>query len=145
MKRPVGTALPNLVQGRVILIAAAEDEPTLDAPHAWRGMPVGPALLTWQIRSWNGRAAIGRRVAVDLRNDLPDQSFWQVYARGTYQNMAPLGRHYSWAQPGSYLFKLTPTAFDTRSLRNGTYDLVVTATDIRGNSSSLTRRLTVKN
>jgi murein DD-endopeptidase MepM/ murein hydrolase activator NlpD len=138
-------ALPNLVRGRVILVAAAEDEPTINAPSAWRGMPVAPALLTWQIRSWNGRTAIGRRVALDLRTTLPEHSFWQVYARGTYQNMAPLGSHYSWAQPGSYLFKLTPTAFDTRSLRNGTYDLVVTATDTRGNSSSLSRRFTIQN
>jgi hypothetical protein len=30
-------------------------------------------------------------------------------------------------------------------LRDGAYDLVVTATDIRGNSSSLTRRFTVGN
>jgi Peptidase family M23 len=137
--------LPNLVHGRVVLVAAAEDKPTLEAPHAWRDMPVAPALLSWQIRSWNGRAVIRQRVAVDLRNALPDRSFWQVYARGTYQNMAPLGRHYSWAQPGSYQFKLTPAAFDTRSLPDGTYDLVVTATDIRGNSGSLSRRFTIKN
>ena len=137
--------LPNLVRGRMILVAAAEDEPTINAPSAWRGMPVAPALLTWQIRSWNGRAVTAQRVAVDLRTTLPDRSFWQVYARGTYQNMAALGNHYSWGQPGSYLFKLTPTPFDTRSLRDGTYDLVVTATDTRGNSSSLTRRFTVGN
>ena len=138
-------SLPNLVRGRVLLVAAAEDVPTLDAPHAWRGMPVTPALLTWQIRSWNGRAVIRRRVAIDLRTDLPNRSFWQVYARGTYQNMAALGRHYSWGQPGSYQFKLTPSAFDTRSLRDGAYDLVVTATDTSGNSSSLSRRFTVRN
>jgi hypothetical protein len=67
-----------------------------------------------------------------------------VYARGTYQNMAVFGSHYSWAQPGSYVFKLGP-AFNTRQLRDGAYDIVVTATDIRGNSSSLSRRFTVAN
>ena len=103
-------SLPNLVRGRGLMVAAAEDEPTIAAPHAWQGMPVAPALLTWQIRSWTGRAVIRKRVAVDFRSALPDRSFWQVYARGTYQNMAALGRHYSWAQPGSYQFKLTPAA-----------------------------------
>ena len=59
--------------------------------------------------------------------------------------MAVFGHHYSWGQPGSYLFKLSQTAFDTHTLRDGAYDLVVTATDLRGNSSSLTRRFTVAN
>lgn len=136
--------LPNLVRGRVMLVAAAEDDPTISAPDAWRGLPVTPALVTWEIRSWTGRVVLGRQVAADFRGDLPDRSFWQVYARGTYQNMAVLGHHYSYAQPGSYLFKLS-SAFDTRRLRDGAYDLVVTATDIRGNSSSLAQRFTVGN
>ena len=127
-----------MLRGRVLLVAGAEDEPTMDAPSGWRGLPVTPALITWQIRSWNGRVVLGRQVAADFRSNLPDRSFWQVYARGTYQNMAVFGHHYSWGQPGSYLFKLSPTAFDTRTIRDGAYDLVVTATDIRGNSSSLT-------
>jgi murein DD-endopeptidase MepM/ murein hydrolase activator NlpD len=137
--------LPNLIRGRVLLVASAEDAPTMDAPEEWRGLPVSPALLTWQIRSWNGKVVVDREVAADFRDGLPDRSFWQVYVRGTYQNMAVLGHHYSWAQPGSYLFKLSPAGFDTRTLRDGAYDLVVTATDIRGNSSSLTRRFTVGN
>jgi murein DD-endopeptidase MepM/ murein hydrolase activator NlpD len=137
--------LPNLIRGRVLLVAAAEDEPTIDAPEAWRGLPVTPALLTWEIRSWNGRLVLRRKTAADFRGALPNRGFWQIYARGTYQNMAVLGHHYSWAQPGSYLFKLSPEGFDTHRLRDGAYDLVVTATDIRGNSSSLTRRFTVGN
>ena len=56
-----GDGLPNLVRGRVILVAAAEDEPTIDAPEAWRGLPLAPALLTWEIRSWNGGSSLGRR------------------------------------------------------------------------------------
>jgi hypothetical protein len=136
--------LPNLIRGRVLLVASAEDDPTIDAPEGWKGLPVTPALITWEVRSWTGKVIRGRRIAVDFRNALPDRSFWSVYARGTYQNMAVLGRHYSWAQPGSYLFKLGP-AFNTRQLRDGAYDIVVTATDIRGNSSSLSRRFTVAN
>ncbi len=137
--------LPNRVRGRVLLVAGVEDDPTMNAPEAWRGLPVTPALLTWEIRSLNGRVVLGRQIAVDVRGSLPDRSFWQVYARGTYQNMAVFGRHYSWSQPGMYLFKLTSRAFDTQTLRDGAYDLIVTATDIRGNSSSLTRRFTVAN
>ncbi len=137
--------LPNLVRGRVLLVAGAQDDPTINAPEAWSGLPVTPALLTWEIRSWNGKVVLGRQVAADFRDVLPNRSFWQVYARGTYQNMAVFGHHYSWGQPGSYLFRLSPTAFDTHRLRDGAYDLVVTATDIRGNSSSLTRRFTVAN
>jgi hypothetical protein len=136
--------LPNSVSGRVLLIAGAEDDPTMSAPGSWHGLPVAPALVTWKIRTWTGKVVLGPQVAADFRRTLPGWSLWSVYARGTYQNMAVLGHHYSWAQPGSYLFRLGP-AFNTRRLRNGTYDLVVTATDIRGNSSSLKRRFTVEN
>jgi hypothetical protein len=128
----------------VLLIAGVEDDPTISAPGAWHALPVTPALVTWKIRTWTGKVVLGPQVAADFRGALPHGSLWSVYARGTYQNMAVLGSHYSWAQPGSYLFKLGP-AFNTRQLRNGAYDLVVTATDIRGNSSSLARRFTVKN
>jgi murein DD-endopeptidase MepM/ murein hydrolase activator NlpD len=136
-------ALPNRVSGRVLLVAGAEDDPTISAPGAWHGLPVTPALVTWKIRTWTGKVVIGPLVATDFRSHLPGSNLWSVYARGTYQNMAVLGDHYSWAQPGSYLFRLG--ALNTRRLRNGTYDLVVTATDIRGNSSSLRRRFTIEN
>ncbi len=46
-------------------------------------------------------------------------------------------------QRGTYLFKLAK--FNTHSLRDGVYELVVTATDIRGNSGSQTLRFTVHN
>jgi hypothetical protein len=137
--------LPNLIRGRVLLVASVEDAPTINAPDAWRRLPVTPALVTWEIRSWTGKVVVQRQTAADFRDSLPNRSFWQVYARGTYQNMAVLGHYYSYAQPGSYLFKLSPGGFDTHRLRDGAYDLVVTATDIRGNSSSLSRRFTVAN
>src|SRR5262245_38362006 len=145
--RPTETGrevLPNLIRGNVLILADAEDDPTMNAPDGWQGLPVTPALVTWEIRSWNGKVVRARQTAADFRGALPNRSFWSVYARGTYQNMAVLGHHYSWAQPGSYLFKLGPV-FNTRQLRDGAYDLVVTATDMRGNSSSLKRRFTIKN
>jgi hypothetical protein len=55
--------------------------------------------------------------------------------------MAVFGGHYSWGQRGEYRFKLG--TFDTRRLANGAYDLVVVATDTRGNSSSATQRFLV--
>ena len=54
------------------------------------------------------------------------------------------GQHYSYLQRGAYLFKLAQQ-FDTRTLRDGVYDLIVKASDIRGNSSSQTLRFTVHN
>jgi hypothetical protein len=134
--------LPNRVTGRVTLVAGAEDDPTMSAPGQWAGLPVGPALLTWEIRTWNGKPVIKEQVSVDLRERLPrGVEFWQTYARGTYQNMAAFGGHYSWGQRGNYMYKLA--TFNTRRLGRGAYDLVVTATDTRGNSSSSKRRFLV--
>jgi murein DD-endopeptidase MepM/ murein hydrolase activator NlpD len=134
--------LPNLVHGRIAIVVEAEDEPTIHAPGQWRGLPVSPALLSWEIRTWQGRHVTRRRVAIDFRSGLPrGEEFWQVYERGTYQNMAVFGGHYSWGQRGSYLYKLS--TFDTRGLRPGAYDIVVIASDTRGNTSSAKRRFLV--
>jgi Peptidase family M23 len=136
--------LPNFVRGRVEIVADAEDSPTEPGRCAWHG-PVGPALVTWQIRSLTGRSVVPQRVAVDFRTSVPrNSSFWRVYARGTYQNQTVFGNHYSYLERGSYLFKLAPR-FDTRTLRDGVYDLIVKASDIRGNSGSQTLRFTVHN
>jgi hypothetical protein len=59
--------------------------------------------------------------------------------------MSVFGKHFSYMQPGRYLFRLAPGGFDTRRLRDSVYDLIVTATDIRGNSSSLAVRFSVHN
>jgi murein DD-endopeptidase MepM/ murein hydrolase activator NlpD len=134
--------LPNLVRGRVAIVVGAEDSPTMDAPGQWRGLPVSPALLSWEIRTWQGKHVTKRRVGIDFRSRLPrGDEFWKVYARGTYQNMAVFEGHYSWGQRGTYLFKLA--TIDTRGLRNGAYDLVVIAADSRGNTSSASRRFLV--
>ena len=140
--RGQGEMLPNLVRGRVAIVVGAEDDPTIEAPGQWRGLPVAPALLSWEIRTWQGRPVTRRAVAVDFRSRLPrGDEFWAVYARGTYQNMAVFSGHYSWGQRGSYLYTLA--TFDMSRLRNGAYDLVVIATDMRGNTSSAKRRFLV--
>ena len=136
--------LPTFVRGRVEIAVNAEDSPTEPGPCGWHG-PVTPALLTWQIRNIAGRAVVPQHVAFDVRTSVPPNSaFWRVYARGTYQNQTVFGKHYSYLQRGAYLFKLAQQ-FDTRTLHDGVYDLIVKASDIRGNSSSQTLRFTVHN
>jgi hypothetical protein len=138
--------LANYVQGRVILVAEASDLPSMRVPGRWRDMPVTPAVVSWHLATWNGRTVVHERVAVDFRSSIPEpRSLWTVYARGSFQNMAVFGDHYSWLQPGSYLFKLTTAPFDTRRLADGVYDLVVTAADMRGNRGSASRRFLVHN
>jgi hypothetical protein len=87
---------------------------------------------------------VARAPAVDFERVPRNSSFWRVYARGTYQNQTVFGNHYSYLERGAYLFKLAPQ-FDTRTLRDGVYDLIVEASDIRGNSGSHTLRFTVHN
>jgi murein DD-endopeptidase MepM/ murein hydrolase activator NlpD len=141
-----GSALmPNYVQGRILMVAEAYDTRQLRIPGVWQPMPVAPARIAWRLRGMS-RKTVARGLAADFRTSVPSNAaFWSYYARGTYQNMSVFGSHYSWGQPGCFLFKLTHSAFDTESVRDGVYDLIVTATDIAGNSSSKSLRLTVHN
>jgi hypothetical protein len=137
---------PNFVRGSVWLVAGAFDKPSLPVPGDWAGLPVTPALVTWRIQTPNGTVVVPMRVAVDFRTSEPSNAdFWSTYARGSFQNMAVFAKHYSFMQPGKYLFLLSPTKFDTHSLRDGVYDLVVTAADIAGHSSTRSLRFSVHN
>jgi hypothetical protein len=139
-------AFPNLLRGSVDLVVDAYDTSNVPVPGIWRDMPVAPALLTWQIRDLRPRVVVGSTVAVDFRTAMPsNSSFWNVYARGSYQNMSVFGKHYSYREPGRYLYRLTPKPFDTTRLKDGVYDLVVTATDVRGNPTTASLRFTVHN
>lgn len=138
--------MPNFVRGSVLLLASAFDTPDLAVPGIWHGLPVTPALITWHIQSWTGKVVVPEQIARDVRATVPaNTAFWSYYARGSYQNMAVFGKHYSYLEKGCYLFKLTRTPFDTRQLRDGVYDLVVSAADIRSNTSSRSLRITVHN
>ena len=138
--------VPNMVHGKVLLIAEAYDRPELAIPAPWNNMPVSPAKITWRIQHMTGRIVVRTRVARDVRVTIPKQErYWEYYARGTFQNMSVFGKHYSYGQPGCFLFKLTKSSFDTTSLRDGVYDLVVTVTDIAGNSSKSALRFTIRN
>jgi hypothetical protein len=135
---------PTFVRGRVEIVADAHDTPTMAVEGAWNGLPTTPALVSWRIQKVTGQVIVPERIAVDYRTTAPANSdFWHVYARGSYQNMCVFGRHYAFMQRGAYLFKLAQ--LDTRSLRDGVYELVVTASDIRGNSAAQSLRLTVHN
>lgn len=140
------TVMTNFVRGRLVIVAEAYDTPSLPVPGIWHGMPVTPALVTWRIQRWTGKVVVPERATVDFRvNEPPAAAFWNVYERGTFQNMSVFGKHYSYLQPGNFLFKLTPAPIDTRQLHDGVYEVVVTATDTCGNSSFLVRRFTVHN
>jgi len=144
--------MPLNVHGRVYLLAEAIDTaepidtPGLRTPGVYRDWPVTPARITWRIEHWNGRIAVREQVARDVRQSIPeDDRFWSSFARGTYQNQSVFGSHYSYLQHGRFVFKLTPRPFDTRTLRDGVYDLVVTATDIAGHTNTARFRFTVQN
>lgn len=139
--------MPEFLRGRVELLASVADQPMLKVPAPWTDMPVTPALVTWQIqRAGTGKIVVPSHTAYDVRDHLPaPTAFWQVYARGTHQNMSVFGKHYSYMQPGLFLLRLTPGGFDTRTLSDAVYELVVTATDIRGSHSSTMQRFSVHN
>ncbi len=138
--------MPEILRGRVEIVASAHDLPSLPVHGVWHDLPVTPALVEWRVQRTNGKVVVPTRVTYDVRQHLPSfRDFWRIYARGTHQNMSVFGKHYSYMQPGNYLFRLTPGGFDTRTLRDDVYELVVTATDISGNHSSFVQRFSVHN
>ena len=142
-----GALMPEILRGRVEIDAAAYDMPSLPVLGVWHDLPVTPALVEWQIeRATDGKVVVPTRIVYDVRDRLPAAGdFWHVYARGTHQNMAVFGKHYSYLQPGVYLFRLAANEFDTRTLPDGVYEIVVTATDIAGNHGSLAQRFSIHN
>jgi len=150
------TLEPFDVHGQITFIANASDLPMALVPRAIRGFPVTsfardrfsvvPAALTWSLSRVNGQTVVGQRTAVDFRRGVPPEvSFWRVYARGTYQNRAPIVPRYHKLMPGRYLFTLTPFPLDTRTLRDGVYAITVTAIDVRGNQGTLVERIEIRN
>ena len=139
--------MPEFLRGRVVMITSAVDYPSVRVRGTWRDLPVVPALISWRIqRADTGRVVVPTHIAFDVRRTIPAPTeFWRFYARGTHENMCVFGKHYSYMQPGSYLFKLTPYGFDTRTLRDGVYELIVTATDIAGNHDSAMQRFSIHN
>jgi murein DD-endopeptidase MepM/ murein hydrolase activator NlpD len=141
------TLLPEFLHGRVEIVAQASDAHAIPVPEKWNGLPVTPAKLTFRIAAFpQGQIVIPETTAMDVSRTLPSTSdMWHTYARGSHMNMVQMGVHRYWYQPGVYLFKLTPALFDTHRLKDGVYQLTVTAWDTAGNHSSTTQIINVHN
>lgn len=146
LRNPEGRALGSLgVCGRISIVASAYDRPPLPVAGKFAGLPVAPALVTWELVKLGKGRVIPRTTTVDLRTTLPlPRDFWNVYARGTYQNAPRFGPQQFSAMPGRYLFLLT-SSLDTKSLGNGVYVVTAHAADARGNVGALSRRFSVLN
>jgi hypothetical protein len=131
-----GTPVGDRLAGTVDVVAEASDETPLLVPAPWSKKPVTPALVEWRIAGPRALAGASWHVAADFRRALPTVPFSSVYARWTRQNHA-------WSL-ARYRFVLL-RGWDTRSLANGTYRLVVRVTDTRGNTSTGERPFVVVN
>jgi hypothetical protein len=135
---------PYTLCGTVSLAATAEDTTSLPVPGVWAGLPVTPAIVEWTLRNREGVVFV-QRTAADFLRRLPSNArFWDVYARGTFQNTPRVGRTQIQRVEGNFLFTLAPR-FDTARLPDGVYVLKVTALDARGNEGSLSQPVTIAN
>jgi hypothetical protein len=114
-------------------------------PGSFASFPVSPALVTWSMRKVGGPVIQPELVAFDVRASLPTKGeFWNVYARGTYQNAPRFASRQFSLMPGRFLFNLNPS-FDTRTLPNGVYQVSAAAADVRGNRAVGNQRFTIVN
>ena len=122
-------------RGALVAFAAeAVDMPSLPVPGRWHGFPVSPSLVTWRIEDAAGRVVVASRSARDVRRTVPkNDRFWNTFARGTHQNWPVFDGRKERGMTGRYLFKLSARPFDTGTLRDGSYVVVVTAQDTAGN------------
>ena len=145
--RPAHSLVPlntTTICGTVSLVAAAHDEPPLRVPGTFAGFPVSPAFVTWSLTLVDGLTYIPTVPAADFRTTLPVvRNFWNVYARGTYQN-APRFSNQQFSMPGNFLYNLEGT-FDTRLYPNGLYEVRVHVSDMRGNSSDSAQQFRIEN
>jgi murein DD-endopeptidase MepM/ murein hydrolase activator NlpD len=145
--RPVGSLValdPARVCGTVSIVAAAQDtRPTL-VPGPLGGFPVAPALVTWRLERIRGPVYVPDVPVADFRRTLPlVRNFWDVYARGTFQN-SPRFSNRQFFMPGRYLYNLASSVY-TPSYPNGVYEVTVRTTDMRGNGSEAKQRFTISN
>jgi hypothetical protein len=129
---------PLALHGTVWIVARAWDTPPLPVPGAWAGFPVGPALLRWKITTTKGRALTAVKAPVDFHTTEPPlRDFWLEYASGTYQNFPVFDHHYYWGHAGRFRYRLGQ--LDTDTLKPGRYEIAVSASDICGNTATLTQ------
>jgi murein DD-endopeptidase MepM/ murein hydrolase activator NlpD len=137
---------PDTARGPVVFVAEAVDTPALPVEGRWQGgFPVTPAQVMWRIER-GGCVVVPQRVAWNVRGSVPrNDRFFDAFARGTYQNWPVFGSEKFRFEKGKYLFRLSVRPFDSRRLRDGEYDLVVTAADTAGNRDEQRLRFTVAN
>ena len=144
---PVVGAITIRRQGALATFAAeAVDMPSLPVPGRWHGFPVSPAVVAWRIEDAAGRIVVRTRVARDVRRTVPkNDRFWGTFARGTHQNWPVFDGRKERGMTGRYLFRLSTRPFDTGSLRDGRYVVVVTVQDTAGNRDVRRRAFAVGN
>jgi murein DD-endopeptidase MepM/ murein hydrolase activator NlpD len=136
---------PLGVCGKVSIAAEAADHPSMRVPGNFASFPVSPALVTWSMRKVGGAVIQPELAAFDVRSSLPPPAqFWDVYARGTYQNAPRFASRQFSLMPGRFLFNLNPS-LDTRTLPNGVYQVSASASDVRGNRTVANQRFTIVN
>jgi hypothetical protein len=145
--RRVGSVLPldtSAVCGNISVAAAAFDPPSLALSSPFANYAVSPALLTWTLRRVGGLAYFSNVPAVDFRTTLPPaRRFWDVYARGSFQN-SPRFSNRQFFIPGRYYYNLS-NFLHTGSYPNGLYEIDAVVSDIRGNTSATQQRFTIAN
>ena len=145
--RPSGSLLSfdsDTVCGLVSIVAAAHDVTPIPIPGVFGGFPVSPALVTWSLYRVGGSEIVRNASAADFRTTLPSAgAFWNVYARGSYQN-APRFSNRQFFMPGRFLYNLAHEV-DTRAYPNGLYEVVVHVSDMRENSSEAALQFVIAN
>jgi len=136
-----GVVSPSALTRRVVVTAQIDDAQPIRVPGIWGGYPLAPAYVGAAILDADG-AVVWRRIVADFRlTEPPQQDFWDVYARGTFQNFPVFGHRYYFGQPGRYVFRITRDPLDVRRFADGDYTLRITAADLCGNASTTTRPL----
>jgi hypothetical protein len=113
-------------------------------PGVFANFPLAPALITWSLAKVGGSTYVRNVPAADFRTTLPEaRTFWNVYARGSYQN-APRFSNRQYFMAGRFLYNLA-NLVDTRSYPNGLYEVTVGVSDMRGNSSESALQFKIEN
>jgi len=136
---------PLGVCGEVSIAAEAYDTPPVKVKGSFANFPVTPAFLKWSMRKVSTPVIEPERTIWDVRTELPTRpEFWDVYARGTYQNAPRFANRQFSLMPGRFIYNLD-SSFDTRTVPNGVYQVSVVAADVRGNKTLANQRFTIVN
>jgi hypothetical protein len=114
-------------------------------PGTYHGLPVAPAFVQWWLTRAGGKLVVAPKTVADFRQTLPGNAqFFDVYAKGTYENSPRFGAQQYAGMPGRYLFLLSAN-FDTTNVPNGNYTVSVRVADVRGNHSTGSERISILN